>query len=136
MTNIWFILFQDEGNVLRNLTVIENESHEEMPKDQCSFTLSCRPDRERFKSNVNISHLKPSTAHGLLKHAVIVLLAHIGFDKASDYAIATLTDVADHFLRRMGLLIKVASEENNCGFPVNGLKIFQITFVYCTKFYL
>lgn len=75
--------------------------------------------RKRFKNHVNISHLKPTTAQGLLKHAVIVLLAHIGFEKASDYAIATLTDVADHFLKRMGLLIKVASEEKNYGFPVS-----------------
>jgi hypothetical protein len=63
--------------------------------------------------------LKPATAQGLLRHAVVILLAHIGFDKASDYAIATLTDVADHFLKRMGLLLKVASEEINYGFPVS-----------------
>lgn len=74
--------------------------------------------RKRFKSNVNISHLKPSTAHGLLKHAVTVLLAHIGFDRASDCAIATLTDSADFFLRRIALLLKTASEEKNYGFPV------------------
>lgn len=66
--------------------------------------------------------MKPSTAHGLLKHAVTVLLAHIGFDKASDCAIATLTDSADFFLKRVTLLLKVASEEKNYGFPVSNFK--------------
>ena len=80
---------------------------------------------------MNITYLKPSTAQGLLKHAVIVLLAHIGFDKASDYAIATLTDVADHFLKRIGLLLKVASEEKNYGFPVS---YYQITLILLIKF--
>lgn len=66
------------------------------------------------------------TAHGLLKHAVTVLLAHIGFDKASDTAIATLTDSADFFLKRISLLLKVASEEKNYGFPVRKLKNFKL----------
>ncbi|XP_058806880.1 uncharacterized protein LOC131673148 [Phymastichus coffea] len=111
------LLAMEDDNVLRNITVVEHESHDDIPKDSCSFTLSNIPNRKKFKNNVNISQLKPPTAQGLLKHAVTILLAHIGFDKASDYAITTLTDVADHFLRRMGLLLKVASEENNCGFP-------------------
>lgn len=46
------------------------------------------------------------------------LLAHIGFENSSDVAIETLTDVADHFLRRMSLLLKVATEQKDHGFPV------------------
>ena len=76
--------------------------------------------RKKFK-NVKIPQLRPATAHGLLKHAVIILLAHIGYETASDYAIGTLTDVADYFLKRIALLLKVASEERNCGFQVSYL---------------
>lgn len=47
-----------------------------------------------------------------------VLLAHIGFENSSDIAIETLTDVADHFLRRMTLLLKAATEQKDHGFPV------------------
>lgn len=49
---------------------------------------------------------------------MIILLAHIGFEKSSDIAIETITDIADHFLRRMTLLLKVAVEQKNDGFPV------------------
>ncbi|OXU25410.1 hypothetical protein TSAR_012628 [Trichomalopsis sarcophagae] len=107
----------DEGNILRNVTVIEDESQDEIPRDSYYFTIPTKQNKKKFKNHVNITHLKPSTAQGLLKHAVTVLLAHIGFDEASDYAIATLTDAADHFLKRIGLLLKVASEERNYGFP-------------------
>ncbi|XP_066585934.1 STAGA complex 65 subunit gamma-like isoform X2 [Prorops nasuta] len=62
-------------------------------------------------------HLTPETAHNILKHAVIVLLAHIGFETASNVGINMLTDVADHFLRRITLLLKVASEQAEHGFP-------------------
>jgi len=48
---------------------------------------------------------------------VTTLLAHIGFENSSDIAIETLTDVADHFLRRMTLLLKVATEQRDHGFP-------------------
>lgn len=47
------------------------------------------------------------------------LLAHIGFESSSDVAVETLTDVADHFLRRMTLLLKAATEQKDHGFPVS-----------------
>lgn len=53
-----------------------------------------------------------------MKHAVITLLAHIGFEKSSNIAIETLTDIANHFLRRMTLLMKAAYEQRDHGFPV------------------
>lgn len=49
----------------------------------------------------------------------MVLLAHIGLEDSSDVALETLTDIADHFLRRMTLLLKVAVERKNPGFPVS-----------------
>lgn len=113
------IILQEEGNILRNVTVIEDESQDEISKDPYNFKIPSKHNKKRFKNHVNISHLKPSTAQGILKHAVTILLAHIGFDEASDYAIATLTDAADHFLKRIGLLLKLASEERNYGFPVS-----------------
>lgn len=67
-------------------------------------------------------HLTPQTARNLLKHAVTILLAHIGFENSSDVAIETLTDVADHFLRRMTLLLKAATEQSN-GFPVRSTSL-------------
>lgn len=71
-----------------------------------------------FKDGSTIHHLTPQTARNLLRHAVTTLIAHIGFENSSDVAIETLTDVADHFLRRMTLLLKVASEQKDHGFPV------------------
>lgn len=53
-----------------------------------------------------------------MKHAVIILLAHIGFEKSSNIAIEILTDIAGHFLRRMTLLMKAAYEQKDHGFPV------------------
>lgn len=48
----------------------------------------------------------------------MTLSAHIGFETSSDVAIETITDVVDHFLRRMTLLLKVAVEQKDHGFPV------------------
>lgn len=62
--------------------------------------------------------LQPLAAHNILKHAVEVLLVHIGFEKSSDIAIETITDIVQLFLRRMTLLLKLASEEKNDAFPV------------------
>lgn len=63
-------------------------------------------------------YLTPKTARNLLTHTVIILLAHIGFDKSTDLAIETLVDVAEHFLKRMTLLLKIAVEQKDHGFPV------------------
>lgn len=74
-------------------------------------------DRTKFKEYTTVQHLKPATIHSLLRHAVIVLLAHIGFEHSSDIAVETLTDVVEHFLKRMTLLLKIASEQKDHGFP-------------------
>jgi len=71
-----------------------------------------------FKDGSTIHYLTPKTARNLLRHTVTTLLAHIGFENSSDVAIETLTDVADHFLRRMTLLLKVGTEQRDHGFPV------------------
>ncbi|KAJ8676331.1 hypothetical protein QAD02_012118 [Eretmocerus hayati] len=107
----------EDGNILKNITVIEDETQEEDPRDSYKFISSLRPNRKDFRCTNKISYLKPSTVHGLLKHAVITLVAHIGYDRASDCAIANLTDIADLFLKRISMLLKVALEEKNCGFP-------------------
>lgn len=58
------------------------------------------------------------TTRKLLKHTVTVLLAHIGYEMSSDTALETLTDISEHFLRRMSLLLKVTVEQKDHGFPV------------------
>lgn len=85
--------------------------------------------------------MTPQTARNLLKHAVTTLLAHMGFENASDIAIETLIDVADHFLRRMTLLLKVATEQRDHGFPVKGIYkyycvLILIMIVYITNLHV
>lgn len=76
-------------------------------------------DRRKLKDKSAIHHLRPSTARSLLKHSAIVLVAHIGYESASDIAINTLADVVEHFLQRMTFLLKAAVEQPDDGFPVN-----------------
>lgn len=49
----------------------------------------------------------------------MVLLMHLGYTSSSDVALDTLTDVADNFLKKMTLLLKIASEQTDHGFPVS-----------------
>ncbi|XP_046814440.1 STAGA complex 65 subunit gamma-like [Vespa crabro] len=109
----------DEGTVLGNLSVIEAENCQEESKIPCNLFrfLSADVETDTFKNSSTVHHLTSETAHNLLKHAVIVLLAHMGFEYSSDLAIETLTDIADHFLKRMTLLLKVAAEQKDHGFP-------------------
>ncbi|XP_024227359.1 uncharacterized protein LOC100740278 isoform X3 [Bombus impatiens] len=96
----------EEGMVLENMTTIEVQDLQEVQKE-----------RNVFKNASTIHYLTPETARSILKHAVITLLAHIGFEKSSNIAIETLTDIANHFLRRMTLLMKAAYEQRDHGFP-------------------
>lgn len=73
----------------------------------------------------------PQTARNLLRYSVTVLLAHIGFENSSDIAIETLTDIADHFLRRMTLLLKAATEQKDNGFPVRYKKSISLLKCLC-----
>ncbi|XP_014211188.1 uncharacterized protein LOC106641314 [Copidosoma floridanum] len=114
----------EEGTIIKNLTVIEDESQDDSFKDSSDCTLPNKQSRKNFKNNGNISHLRPATARSILNHAVITLLAHVGFEKAWSHAIDTLTDVAEHFLERISLLLKTASEEKNYGFPDALEKVF------------
>lgn len=82
------------------------------------INVACYFRNKIFKDGSTIHYLTPQTARSLLRHAVITLLAHIGFETSSDVAVETLTDVADHFLRRMTLLLKAATERKDNGFPV------------------
>ncbi|CAK9804828.1 STAGA complex 65 subunit gamma [Anthophora plagiata] len=108
----------EDGMVLGNMTTIEAQDLQEGKKIQNSFHfLPVQKERSVFKDSSAIHYLTPETARCILRHAVIILLAHIGFEKSSDIAIETLTDVADHFLRRMTLLMKVAYEQKDHGFP-------------------
>nr|XP_012140849.1 PREDICTED: STAGA complex 65 subunit gamma-like isoform X3 [Megachile rotundata] len=108
----------EEGMVLGNMTTIDTNDLQEGKETQNSFNfLSMQKKRSIFKDSSTIHYLTPETARSILRHAVIILLAHIGFEKSSDIAIETLTDIADHFIKRMTLLIKVAYEQKDHGFP-------------------
>ncbi|KMQ94752.1 staga complex 65 subunit gamma [Lasius niger] len=107
-----------EGTVLGNMTVIESQdSKERIHSKNLFYFLPDLPKGNTLKDYSNVHHLMPQTARNLLRYAVTVLLAHIGFENSSDIAIETLIDVADHFLRRMTLLLKVATEQRDHGFP-------------------
>ncbi|XP_063979850.1 STAGA complex 65 subunit gamma-like [Diachasmimorpha longicaudata] len=108
----------DEGTVIRGVSEVDEQEYPQRRKPSNPFNfLSPRPNKAELKNASIVHHLKPATARNLLKHAVIVLSAHLGYQTASDIAIETLTDVADHFLRKMTLLLKVASEQSEHGFP-------------------
>lgn len=108
----------EEGMVLENMTTIEAQDLQERKEAQNSFQFSpVQKERNVFKNASTIHYLTPETARSILKHAVITLLAHIGFEKSSNIAIETLTDIANHFLRRMTLLMKAAYEQRDHGFP-------------------
>ena len=108
----------EEGMVLGNMTTIETQDSQDLTETENSFNfLPVQKERSAFKDSSTVHYLTPQTARSILRHSVIVLLAHIGFEKSSDIAIETLTDIADHFLRRMTLLMKVAYEQKDHGFP-------------------
>ncbi|GAB1867439.1 STAGA complex 65 subunit gamma [Camponotus japonicus] len=110
----------EEGTMLGNMTVIEREpqdSKENILSKNLFHFLPYQPKGNTLENYSTIHHLMPQTARNLLRYAVTVLLAHIGFENSSDIAIETLTDVADHFLRRMTLLLKAATEQKDHGFP-------------------
>ncbi|XP_053976201.1 uncharacterized protein LOC128874979 isoform X1 [Hylaeus volcanicus] len=108
----------EEGMVLGNMTTIEAQDLQDVKESENSFHfLPVQKERTAFKDSSTVHYLTPETARSILRHAVIILLAHIGFEKSSDIAIETLADIADHFLRRMTLLMKVAYEQRDHGFP-------------------
>ena len=100
------------------MTVIEEEPQNNYGYDSMQANFK---RRKIFKNNTHVPHLTSATARNLLKHAVIVLASHIGYENASDVAINFLTDVADYFLKRITLLLKIDSEQINYGFPVSTL---------------
>ncbi|XP_076288495.1 uncharacterized protein LOC143212989 isoform X3 [Lasioglossum baleicum] len=104
----------EEGMVLGNMTTIEAQKLQDVKETQSSFQfLPVQKERSAFKDSSTVHYLTPETTRAILRHAVTVLLAHIGFEKSSDIAIETLTDIADHFLRRMTLLMKAAYEQKD-----------------------
>lgn len=108
----------EEGILLRNMTTIETQNLQDTDETQCSFNfLPVLKERSAFKDSSTVHYLTSETAHCILRHTVVVLLAHIGFEKSSDIAIETLMDIADHFLRRMTLLMKAAYEQKDHSFP-------------------
>lgn len=107
----------DEGTVLGNMTVIESQDSKDTSSKSLFHYLPYHSKRNTFKDSSTVHYLTPQTARSLLRHAVTTLLAHIGFESSSDVTTETLTDVADHFLRRMTLLLKVATEQKDHGFP-------------------
>ncbi|XP_076665386.1 uncharacterized protein LOC143367454 isoform X2 [Andrena cerasifolii] len=107
----------EEGMVLGNMTTIETQDSQDLTETENSFSFLPVQKESAFKDSSTVHYLTPQTARSILRHSVIVLLAHIGFEKSSDIAIETLTDIADHFLRRMTLLMKVAYEQKDHGFP-------------------
>lgn len=108
----------EDGTMLGNMTVIEAENSKEKIHSKNLFHfLSYQLKGNTLKDYSTVNHLMPQTVRNLLRYAVTVLLAHIGFENSSDIAIETLIDIADHFLRRMTLLLKVATEQRDHGFP-------------------
>lgn len=108
----------EDGTMLGNMTVIEAENSKEKIHSKNLFHfLSYQLKGDTLQDYSTVNHLMPQTARNLLRYAVTVLLAHIGFENSSDIAIETLIDIADHFLRRMTLLLKVATEKRDHGFP-------------------
>ncbi|XP_029678663.1 STAGA complex 65 subunit gamma-like isoform X1 [Formica exsecta] len=108
----------EEGTMLGNMTVIgSQDSKEKVHSTNLFHFLPHQPKGNALEDYSSVHHLMPQTARNLLRYAVTVLLAHIGFENSSDIAIETLTDVADHFLRRMTLLLKAATEQKDHGFP-------------------
>lgn len=104
----------EEGMVLGNMTTIEAQKLQDVKETQSSFQfLPVQKERSAFKDSSTVHYLTPETTRAILRHTVTVLLAHIGFEKSSDIAIETLTDTADHFLRRMTLLMKAAYEQKD-----------------------
>lgn len=107
----------EDGNVLSNMTTIEEDGLQGNTESRNPFQLtSFEKERMPSEHSSSVQHMTTEMVRGLLRHAVIILLAHIGFEKSSDIAVETLTDVADHFLRRMALLTKAASEQTDHGF--------------------
>lgn len=108
----------EEGTVLGNMTMIDSNDSQNIADTKNLFHFSpCQTEKNEFKDCSTIHHLTVQTARSLLRHAVTTLLAHIGFESSSNIAIETLTDIMDHFLRRMTLLLKVAVEQKDDGFP-------------------
>ncbi|XP_076288494.1 uncharacterized protein LOC143212989 isoform X2 [Lasioglossum baleicum] len=103
----------EEGMVLGNMTTIEAQKLQDVKETQSSFQFLPVQKESAFKDSSTVHYLTPETTRAILRHAVTVLLAHIGFEKSSDIAIETLTDIADHFLRRMTLLMKAAYEQKD-----------------------
>ncbi|XP_033216673.1 STAGA complex 65 subunit gamma-like isoform X2 [Belonocnema kinseyi] len=109
----------EDGTVLKDVTSMEEDCKPAEPQNPFRF-LTPRPRRtfkNTFKKNYPTTELKSETARSLLKHSVMVLLAHIGYEKSSDVAVETITDVADFFLLRISRLLKLASEQDDYGFP-------------------
>ncbi|XP_043256185.1 STAGA complex 65 subunit gamma-like isoform X2 [Colletes gigas] len=101
----------EEGMVLGNMTTIEEQDLQDVKETQNSFHfLPVQKERTAFKDSSTVHYLTPETARSILRHAVIILLAHSGYEESSDIAIETLTDIVDHFLRRMTLLMKDIAE--------------------------
>ncbi|OAD52602.1 STAGA complex 65 subunit gamma [Eufriesea mexicana] len=101
--------------------IIENiwrQVMEESNNADCDFQIDRQPEYIQLPMG-NLHILNTINLHQQLRmmHAVIILLAHIGFEKSSNVAIETLTDIVDHFLRRMTLLMKAAYEQKDHGFP-------------------
>lgn len=108
----------EEDTMLGNITTVDSKDLEHITDSKSMFHFPpLQTKRDKFKDSSTIHHLMPQTARSLLRHSVIALLAHIGFESSSDFAIETLTDIMDHFLRRMTCLFKVAVEHADQGFP-------------------
>lgn len=109
----------EEGTVLGNMTVIESPDTKDTTSSRSLFHfLPYESNRDKtFKDGSTVHYLTPKSTRNLLRHSVTTSLAHIGFENSSDVAVETLTDVADHFLRRMTLLLKAATEHKDHGFP-------------------
>ncbi|CAG5074847.1 Similar to Supt7l: STAGA complex 65 subunit gamma (Mus musculus) [Cotesia congregata] len=102
----------NNGLIVRGISTVEKQ--EEKPSNPFKFL----PPREKREINKKFTcNLQPSTCRSLLKHAVTVLIAHIGYEQSVDTAIETLVDVAETLLRKITMMLKFACEQPNSGFP-------------------
>ncbi|XP_008552335.1 STAGA complex 65 subunit gamma [Microplitis demolitor] len=102
----------NNGLIVRGVSTVDVELKE--PKNPFKFL----PPREKRPIKKAITcNLQSATCRSLLKHAVCVLIAHMGYEQSSDTAIETLVDIADNLLRKITLTFKYACEQPNTGFP-------------------
>ncbi|KOC61942.1 STAGA complex 65 subunit gamma [Habropoda laboriosa] len=112
--NVWRQVMEESSNIDCDFQMDRQPEYIQLPMGNLHVLNTINLHQQLREDGMVLGNMTTIEAQD---HAVIILLAHIGFEKSSDIAIETLTDIADHFLRRMTLLMKVAYEQKDHGFP-------------------